>query len=88
MIWEKQLANTVFKIGKTGLEKLKSLFLSMENYTQLKIFGNLFLKIFIKTYHKLNVISCNFVIFGAIFMKSLPKCKTNADIGIFFFYKT
>ena len=29
----------------------------------------------------MNVISCNFLIFGAIFMQFLPKCNTKSDIG-------
>ena len=29
----------------------------------------------------LNVISCNFVIFGAIFMQFSPKCNTKLDTG-------
>ena len=34
-------------------------------------------------HQNLNVISCNFVIFGAIFMKFSPKCNTKSDIGKF-----
>ena len=48
----------------------------------------IFLKYFSKKYASkpttnLNLIRCNFVIFGAIFMKFSPKCNSKSDIGKF-----
>ena len=57
----------------------------MENYTleQLKYFEFCFHKYSSKPTTNLNVISCNFIIVGAIFMKFSPKCNKNSDIGKF-----
>ena len=89
LIWEKQLAD-IQKLGKPDWRNLIVYFTlkpfkSMENYAleQLKYFEFCFHKYSSKPTTNLNVISCNFIIVGAIFMKFSPKCNKNSDIGKF-----
>ena len=55
----------IFKIGKTGLEKLNSL-IYLKSFQSMKNFVS-------RTTTNLNVSSCNFQIFGAIFMEFFTK---------------
>ena len=91
LIWENSLL--IFKIGKNGLGKPYSLFdikiiqkhaklhlITSKNILKFVFRDTLYLS---KPTTNLNVISCNFVIFGVIFMKFSSKCNTKSDIGKF-----